>query len=128
MDKSKIINTLGLVPGGDMSIVDIQMVQWGRDIIFECVYRTSARNVEPDEPVLFRLIFRNCREIKYRIYAHIGIHEQGQVTKAADIVELSLGQGKHRRDANMLTNHFAVTISYGEVRVEYDDEFFALVN
>jgi len=128
MDKSKIVNALGLVPGGDMSISDIQMVQWGRDIIFECVYRTAARNVAPDDPVLFRLIFQDCREVKYRIYAHIGVHEQGQVTRIADVVELSLGHGNHRRDANILTNHFGVTISYGSVRVEYDDEFFVLAN
>lgn len=128
MDKSKIINTLGLIPGGEMTISDIQMVQWGRDIIFECIYRTAAENVEPDAPVLFRLVFQDCREIKYRIYAHIGVHEQGQVTKTADVVELSLGQGNHRRDANILTNHFAVTLSYGDIRIEYDDEFFVLAN
>src|SRR5690606_8139362 len=123
MDKSKIIDALGLVSGGGMSITDIQMVQWGRDLIFECLYLTL-----PDEPVIFRLIFQNCREIRYRVYAHIGFHEQGQVTPTADVVELALGHGNHRRDANILTNHFGVTISYGELRVERDDEFYYLAN
>lgn len=128
MDKIKIIEALGLVTGGGMSVTDIQMVQWGRDLIFECLYLTVPEGAPPDDPVMFRLIFRNCREIRYRVYAHIGIHEQGQVTPTADVVELSLGHGNHRRDANILTNHFGVTISYGEVRVERDDEYFVLAN
>lgn len=128
MDKIKIIDALGLVSGGGMSITDIQMVNWGHDLIFECVYQTVPEGAPPDEPVLFRLIFEDCREIRYRVYAHIGMHEQGQVTPTADVVELALGHGNHRRDANILTNHFAVTISYKEVRVEKDDEFFALAN
>ena len=126
MDRSRIIDTLGLVPGGGFAITDIQMVQWGRDLIFECVYQTAAIDLAPDDPVLFRIIFHDCREIRYKVYAHISIHEQGQVTPTADIAELNLGQGQHRRDANILTNHFAVTISYGEVRVEMDDEYFNL--
>lgn len=128
MDKPKIIDALGLVPGGGISILDIQMVQWGRDLIFECSYRTASLNTTPDDPVYFRLIFHDCREIKYKVYAHIGIHEQGTVTATADVADLSLGQGNHRRDANILTNHFGVTISYGEVTVEREEQSYSLLN
>jgi len=118
MDKARIIETLGLVSGGGFSVTDIQMAQWGRDLIFECLYRTVGMKVAPDDPVVFHLVFHDCRDIKYRVYAHIGAHEQGKITSVADVAEISLGQGNHRRDANILTNHFGVTISYGDVRIE----------
>jgi len=117
MDTKRIIETLGLVAEGDLAITDIQMVQWGRDLVFECRYHTA-----PDEPVQFRLIFQDCREIKYKVYAHISMHEHGQVTPTADIAELLLGKGNHRRDANILTNHFGVTVSYGQVVCEWQDQ------
>ena len=122
MDQPRLIETLGLVPGGGFSIVDIQMVQWGRELVFEVVYRTASRNAPPDDPVHFNLIFRDCREIRYKVYAHISLQEQGIVTAVADVAELMLGKGQHRRDANILTNHFGVTLSYGEVLVERGDK------
>lgn len=126
MDTRTIIDTLGLIDGGGISITDIQMVQWGRDLIFECVYRTAGMTTAPEAPVNFRIVFHDCREIKYKVYAHIGIHERGGVSPVADVVELNLGKGHHRRDANLLTNYFGVTLSYGEVKVEHDDETFTL--
>lgn len=122
-----IIERLGLVSGGALEIRDIQMVQWGRDLILDCTYRTVPHNAPPDEPVHFRVVFKDCREIRYKVYAHIGVHEQGQVMPVADVVELALGQGNHRRDANMLTNHFSVTISYDEIWLEMGDHRLPLV-
>ena len=121
MDQPRLIETLGFVAGGGFSIVDIQMVQWGRELVFEVVYRTAPRNAPPDDPIHFNLIFRDCREIRYKVYAHISLQEQGKISTEADIAELILGKGQHRRDANILTNHFGVTLSYGEALVEYND-------
>ena len=126
MDRMKIVNTLGLVPDGALAITDMQMVDWGRDIVLTCDYRTVTGEGVADDPVTFQLIFRDCREVKYRIYAHISAHEQGHVSKFADVAEILLGQGKHRRDANILTTHFSVTISYGKLQVEYNDEAYDL--
>jgi len=128
MDRQKIIDMLGLIPGGGLSITDMQMVQWGRDVVLECRYLTAPMNAAPDDPVLFRLIFHECREIKYKVYAHIGQHEQGKVTEVADVAELMLGQGNHRRDANILTNHFGITISYGRISIERGDSTYPMQN
>ena len=128
MDRSKIIDALGLVPDGGISITDIQMVQWGRDLIIECRYQTVSLNTAPDDPVYFRLVFRDCREIKYKVYAHIGIHEHGRVTPLADVAEISLGQDSHRRDANILTNHFGLIVSYGQLTIERDDQKYSPSN
>ena len=126
MDRRKIIEVLGLVPGGGFSITDMQMVQWGRDIIFECEYLTASVTAGPDEPVQFRLIFSDCREIKYRVYAHISAHETGSVATFADVVEMVLGQSNHRKDASILTNCFSISITYGEVLIEKDTRRFQL--
>lgn len=120
MDRAKIIEALGLIEGGGFSITDMQMVQWGRDLIFECEYLTASMTTGADDAVDFRLIFHDCRDIKYRVYAHIGAHETGHVADVADVVEISLGQGHHRKDANILTNCFSINIAYGEVFVEKD--------
>jgi hypothetical protein len=124
MGKEKIIQTLGLVTGGGFSITDIQMVQWGRQLVFECVYRVVSKNTTPDEPVYFNLVFADCREIKYRVYAHISLEAEGHITDVADIAEINLGNGNHRRDANILTNHFGVTLSYGQLYAEMNDKRF----
>jgi hypothetical protein len=126
MDLQILVDKLGLVAGGGLSIVDIQMVQWGRSLIFGCVYRTVSQGAPPDDPVRFSLVFNDCREVRYKVYAHIGEHESGEVTSVADVAEMALGKGNHRRDANILTNHFAVTLTYGEVFAEMHDQRYPL--
>jgi hypothetical protein len=126
MDRSKLVDRLGLVPGGQFSITDIQMVQWGRDMVFDCIYQTVLEDGSLEDPVQFSIVFQDCREIRYKVYAHIGWHEHGKVTPTAEIVEIGLGHGHHRRDANILTNHFAVTISYGNIVLEMDSHDYNL--
>ena len=122
MDRIKIVEALGLISEGAFAITDLQMVDWGRDIVFKCDYRTVSLEGVPDDPVEFDLVFRDCREIKYRIYAHISAHEEGHISRFADVAEILIGKGGHRRDANILTNHFSVTLSYGKCIVEMGDE------
>ena len=126
MDRGILVDRLGLVPGGGFSIADIQMVQWGRDMVFEMVYRTAPRNAPPDPPVHINLIFQDCREIRYKVYAHIGMHEMGHVTAVADVAELLLGKSNHRREASILTNYFGVSVSYGTLRLEMGDHQITL--
>lgn len=126
MDRVRLVETLGLVSGGTFAIRDIQMVQWGRDVLFGFVHYPPVEDDAPEPPAYFNLIFRDCRELRYKVYAHIGQHEQGQVLDIADLAELQLGRGNHRRDANILTTHFAATISYGKVQAEMGDHLYDL--
>jgi len=118
MDRQRIIEKLGLVSDGAFRVMDMHMVDWGRHIIFACEYQTVTLDGIPDDPIMFNMVLRDCREIKYRVYAHIAAHEQGIVTKSADMAELNFGKGNHRKDMHMLTNHFSISVSYGEFVIE----------
>lgn len=126
VDRGKIINTLGLISGGTVAITDVMLSQWGRELIFECHYLTVQPDGTFDPAVVFRLIFRDCREFKWRSYAHIALSEFGEISLRTEMVEIALGSGSHRRDANMLTNHFAATISYGEIVIEHETTMYSL--
>lgn len=128
MDRGKIIDALGLVPGGDFHITDLQIVQWGRDVIFVCEYATMQPDDTPDDVVEFQLCFRDCRDLRWKTYAHIALAETGTVASRTEIVEMALGSGSHRRDANLLTTHFAATISYGKLLVERGEHSHVLAN
>jgi hypothetical protein len=126
VDRSKIIDALGLVPGGTIIISDVTLRQWGREIIFECDYQTTQPDDSLDPMISFRLIYRDCREMKWRSYAHIAMAEMGEIAPSTEIVDLLFGLGNHRRDANLLATHFALTVSYGEIWVDYKDELYQI--
>jgi hypothetical protein len=126
VDRTKIVETMGLISGGVLSITDVALLQWGREIIFECDYQTTQPDGAFDETVLFKMIFHDCREFKWRSYAHIALSEFGEIALRTEVVDLALGQGNHRRDANLMTTHFAITVSYGEIVIERDDRVYHL--
>ena len=124
MDRAKIINTLGLVPGGTLTISETTLHQWGRELIFECDYQTTQPDDKLDPMISFQLIFRDCREMKWRSYAHIALSEMGEIAPSTEIVDMLLGLGNHRRDANVLATHFAITVSFGEIWLNYKGELY----
>lgn len=120
MDRGRIVNTLGLISGGIFTVIDLQIINWGKDIVFTCDYRTYQPDGTPDAPVTFHLRFEDCRELRLRTYAHIAEAEMGEIGNVAEMAEIALGLGGHRRDANLLTTHFAVTLSYGMIVLEHE--------
>jgi hypothetical protein len=126
VDTERIINELGLIPGGSFRVVDIQIVQWGRDLIFTFHYQTVQPDGTPDVPAVFNLVFRDCRDLHWKSYAHIALLETGQVAVQTEVAEIALGQSNHRRDANLLTSHFAATVSYGHIELEYNGTRYRL--
>lgn len=128
MDQARIIDVLGLPPEGSLTITAMEMMQWGSDLVFHIQYTLSPVPGIDEPPAAFRLLFRDCREIRFRVYAHIAQYEVGYVTPTADIAELRLGQGGHRKDAHLLTSTFGLTVSYGtaEVRLEDSDTPYPL--
>lgn len=126
MDRGKIIETLGLVEEGVFSVTGVQLVQWGREVILDFEYVTIAPDKTLEAPVLFSLIFRDCREMRWKMYAHIALAEMGEIAARTSLAEISIGHGAHRRDANILTAHFGLTISYGELMLSHNEQHFTL--
>ena len=124
MDSQQLVELMGLVEGGDFSINKMDFMQWGRTLLFECVYRVVSTTTAPDDPVYFQMVFHDCRDMKFKIYAHISLQESGAISDVADLAELILGQGRHRRDAHILTTHFGLTISYGSVTFHKDTQTY----
>jgi hypothetical protein len=106
---------LGVDPAGEFRINDIQFVQWGRDLVFGCEYRADETAV----PVPFTVVFTDCRELRWKTYAHAAY--ESPLIPSTTLVDFAPGQGHHRKDAALLATHFAATISYGECAVELRD-------
>ncbi len=111
MYKLKLAEALGSHPYGVFWIHDLRLVGWGKDLVFECVYEPGG----PSKPVPFQLILKDCREMRWRVYAHA----DGMTT--ASIVNIGLGTGQHRKPANILTDTFGLTVLYGEWVIEREN-------
>jgi|FLYN01.1.fsa_nt_gi hypothetical protein len=108
MDKLKIAEALGSHPYGVFWIQALRLEGWGRDLVFECVYEPGG----PSQPVPFLLTLKDCREMRWRVYAH------ADGLPSASIVNIILGTGQHRKPANILTDYFGLTVLYGEYVIE----------
>lgn len=115
MSLGGLAETLGVDPTGEFRINDVQFVQWGRDLIFGCEYRADERAI----PVVFRLVFNDCRELRWKTYAHVTY--ESPIIPSTPLVDFSAGQGNHRKDAALLTAHFAATVSHGSAMIETRD-------
>ena len=115
MSMSSLSEALGVDPAGEFRINDVQFVQWGRDLIFGCEYRENETAI----PVAFRLVFSDCRELRWKTYAH-ATYESPMIPSTV-LAEFAPGQGHHRKDASLLAAHFAATVSYGEGMIELRD-------
>ncbi len=105
MDKPQLAEKLGASPGGNFRIMDMRLIGWGADVIFECVYEIDGRRIP------FEMTLHDCRELHWRVYAHAG-NEDGTRPSAA-LVNLRLGSDQHRKPLNMLTDYFGLTVMYG---------------
>jgi hypothetical protein len=126
VDRGKIIDVLGLTTGGDFVIADLRLHEWGRAVQLTFEYTVIGPDDAPEPPTLFDLTFHDCREVRLKTYAHIALAEVGGIAGRASLAEIALGHGNHRRDANLLTSHFGLTVSYGHIALTHGDEIHTL--
>ena len=101
---------LGLEEGGQLYVQALHLLDWGRTLRLACVYRF------PDGPAQkLDLVFQDCRELKWRVY----VFDDGRPDVA--LVDARLGRGGHRSPAQLLTDRFGLTLTYGELHVEHGD-------
>ena len=89
MSLGGLAEVLGVNAAGEFRINDVQFVQWGRDLIFSCEYRADERSI----PLAFQLVFNDCRELKWKTYAHTTY--ESPVIPSTPLVDFSAGQGNH---------------------------------
>lgn len=115
MGLNSLAEALGVDPAGEFRVNDVQFVQWGRDLVFGCEYRADETAI----PLPFRLLFSDCRELRWKTYAHAAY--ESPVIPSTTLVDFAAGQGHHRKDAALLTAHFAAAVSYGDGCIELRD-------
>lgn len=81
----------------------LHVLDWGRTLRFEGMAGERA----------FTLTFEDCREILWRVYAHLG---GGALD--TPLVDFAPGRDQHRSAAQLLTGHFGLSVYYGALRVE----------
>lgn len=105
----QVIAALGVEPGGMLFVRELQVLDWGRVLRLVCVYRLS-----PDDDYPLDITFRDCRDMRWRIYAF----DDGRPEVA--VVDARLGRGGHRSPAHVLTDRFGLTLTYGELNIDPD--------
>lgn len=96
---------LGL--GGFTSLIkSINISLWGNEITFQCLYN-------PEEPIPYQIIFKDCQEIRWDVYDSELANEL-----QADLFGISLGEDHHRKPALITTDIFEISILYGQFILE----------
>jgi hypothetical protein len=113
MDESALAEKLGVKPFGVFRVKNVQFAGWGSDIIMDCEYEPDT----PTEDVPFYIHLHDCREIHWRVYAHLKPPED-RTLPAASMVNLHLGKDNHRKPLHLLTDSFGISVSYGTMTIE----------
>ena len=99
---SALHTLLKVAPTTALTLRAVQWLDWGQTLVFDI----SAGTAET-----FALRFDDCREMRWRIYAH----ESGGEETA--IVDFAAGRDSHRSPAQVLTERFGLSLVYGEMSV-----------
>lgn len=102
MQTTSIQAMLNLPADTPLLLTDVRLSGWGRTLIFMGLADDLA----------FTLTFDDCREARWRIYAHLN------ADAPTPIIEFAPGRDQHRSPAQMLTGHFGLSIFYGAMRIE----------
>src|SRR5215470_17297823 len=113
MDRQQLAEALGAHPYGAFWVKDIHLFGWGSEVIFECLYEPGA----PADPVPFQLVLKDCRDIQWRVYAHLQPPDD-RTLPATSLVNVHLGAGDHRKPLNILTDSFGITVTYRALKIE----------
>lgn len=108
MDKVRLSDMLGVPAGGTFWVRDLHHFDWGAELVLDCTYEIG----QPSTVTAFQIILKDCRDLHWRVYAHLKPLDD-QTLPAAAVVNLRLGTNDHRRPLHLLTDSFGLTVSYG---------------
>ena len=113
MDKVRLSEMLGLEAQGTFRVRAIALDGWGSSLTLDCQHEVGTPTVTT--PFTLQLI--DCRELQWRVYAHLK-HPEDQTLPTATFVNLRLGSDNHRKPLHLLTDFFGLTVSYGVLRLD----------
>ncbi|MCA9911743.1 MAG: hypothetical protein KC496_00275 [Anaerolineae bacterium] len=113
MDRQKITDALGIPPGTSLYLTKLDFLVWGNNLYFAAI---------AGEDMAFSLQFRDCREWRWQTYTHI--ESAGEPFPRTELVNFRLGRSQHRSPAHLLTEHFGLSLFYGDVLLVRDGEEF----
>jgi hypothetical protein len=111
MDQGRLAGLMEAQAGGQFVILGMRLVHWGSELHFDGRYAPGE-----GAPIRFLLRLTDCREIQWRVYAHL-LPLEDQTLEETGLVNLRLGDSNHRRPLHMLTEAFGLTVSYGALVV-----------
>jgi hypothetical protein len=113
MDRQQLAEQLGVHPYGMFWVKDIHLFGWGHEVILYCLYEPGA----PADPVPFQITLNDCRELQWRVYAHLQPPDD-RTLPATSIVNIHTGTDQHRKPLHILTDAFGLSVSYGTLAIE----------
>jgi hypothetical protein len=115
MNRPTILRLLNLDENSSIQILGLEVRLWGRGLIFLC-------KAEAQE---FRLCFLDCSEARWRHYLH---HEASTAAFVpTELLNFNLGRSHGRSPALILSEHFGLSLVYGEAWLEWDERRELLV-
>lgn len=110
MNRPLILRLLNLAENSPIQIVNLESHLWGRDLLFVC----------HAEKLNFRLAFLECSEARWRHYLH---HEaSNEAFIPTELLNFKLGRSQGRSPAQILSEHFGLSLVYGEAWLEWDEK------
>jgi hypothetical protein len=113
MDKSKLCEKLGVQQGGMFHVQHLHVGGWGNGLVLDCLYEPPESGAAS---VPFQIKLDDCRDIQWRVYAHLR-HPEDQTLPTATVVNVRLGTGGHRKPLHLLTDFFGLTVNYGTMDI-----------
>ncbi len=111
-DTPDLYKLLNIPPYGTFKFNDMLQYDWGAELIFECSYEQDHGH----DLVRFRIQAKDCRDMRWRIYAHARSDEDRDMP-IATLINLRLGQDRHRKPLHLLTDFFGLSVAYGELLI-----------
>lgn len=113
MDQSRLTDALNLPGDTPIVFVGLALVAWGQALHFTC---EAAPPITP-----FGLQVAGCREMRWQHYTHLPVDPAAAFPRTR-LVSFKLGRDQHRSPLHLLTDHFGLSVWYGQLCVLLDGD------
>lgn len=114
MNRVDLLACLELPETSPIQLLRLDLGLWGRDLIFACQAESQS----------FQLHFADCSESRWRHYLH---HEATEAAfPPSELLNFRMGRNQGRSPAQILTEHFGLSLIYGDLFLVWGEKRIAL--